>query len=472
MMYQQKFRSRNREGGGVASKSRSCFSCSSRRAKLLCCLAVFFLFTIAWLSTKRADAPTALDEIDPFQRDTDSVQQLQEKLTNRDTELEESRARNARLQQQLDDLASQPLKRDDVDVVSPNDLVAALGSPVTNAITSSPPIIAVLVLCHDRPDYLQRTLDVIFKYKPNDNFPVIVSQDGTHQGTWDLLQSEKYSDKVFSMQHANRVKPKALSSWEREAYYYIAQHYGWALTRVFDLLGYDGVIILEEDLEIAPDFFEYMLTGWRLLEEDPSLYAVSAWNDLGEKGMVNDPTLLRRSNFFPGLGWLMTRSLWKDLGPKWPSFTGYWDDWMREPAQRKGRDCIHPEISRTFTFGAVGASGGQFYTQHLSRIQLNTKFVPWRSMNLDYLKQDSWSAYISSLLNECVEISSPQAAKSHSNQKLCLYYTDLRKFTAYASNFGIQSDEKAGVPRTAFDGVVHFRQDNNVIVLAPTSKKV
>lgn len=30
----------------------------------------------------------------------------------------------------------------------------------------------------------------------------------------------------------------------------------------------------------------------------------------------------------------------------------FWDDWMRLPEQRKGRDCIYPEISRTFTFGA------------------------------------------------------------------------------------------------------------------------
>lgn len=34
----------------------------------------------------------------------------------------------------------------------------------------------------------------------------------------------------------------------------------------------------------------------------------------------------------------------------------YWDDWMREPAQRKNRACIRPEISRTSTFGKEGVS--------------------------------------------------------------------------------------------------------------------
>lgn len=37
----------------------------------------------------------------------------------------------------------------------------------------------------------------------------------------------------------------------------------------------------------------------------------------------------------------------------WNSF---WDDWMREPEQRKNRSCIHPEISRSKTFGRTGVS--------------------------------------------------------------------------------------------------------------------
>lgn len=44
---------------------------------------------------------------------------------------------------------------------------------------------------------------------------------------------------------------------------------------------------------------------------------------------------LYRSDFFPGLGWMMTKQLWNELGPKWPE--KYWDDWMREPEQRNGR---------------------------------------------------------------------------------------------------------------------------------------
>ncbi len=39
-----------------------------------------------------------------------------------------------------------------------------------------------------------------------------------------------------------------------------------------------------------------------------SLVAASAWNDNGVKGLVKDSKALYRSDFFPGLGWMMPRS--------------------------------------------------------------------------------------------------------------------------------------------------------------------
>eukprot|EP00951_Prasinocladus_malaysianus_P022247 scaffold185897_cov40-Prasinocladus_malaysianus.AAC.1 len=58
---------------------------------------------------------------------------------------------------------------------------------------------------------------------------------------------------------------------------------------------------------------------------------------------------LYRSDFFPGLGWMLTKDLWEELRPKWPR--AYWDDWMRQSEHRKGRQSIRPEVCRTFNFG-------------------------------------------------------------------------------------------------------------------------
>ena len=83
------------------------------------------------------------------------------------------------------------------------------------------------------------------------------------------------------------------------------------------------------------------------LDADPTVIAISAFNDNGFRGMVSDATAVVRSDYFPGLGWMLNRDAWSEWGPKWPG--GYWDDWLREPPQRKGRVTIRPEISRSAT---------------------------------------------------------------------------------------------------------------------------
>ena len=60
------------------------------------------------------------------------------------------------------------------------------------------------------------------------------------------------------------------------------------------------MIIVEDDLEISPDFFEYFTATLPLLKADPSLWCVSAWNDNGKAGLIdqNAPELLYRSSSF------------------------------------------------------------------------------------------------------------------------------------------------------------------------------
>ena len=43
-----------------------------------------------------------------------------------------------------------------------------------------------------------------------------------------------------------------------------------------------------DDLEISPDFFEYFAATFRILSVDQSLWCVSAWNDNGKEGMIQN----------------------------------------------------------------------------------------------------------------------------------------------------------------------------------------
>ena len=75
-----------------------------------------------------------------------------------------------------------------------------------------------------------------------------------------------------------------------------------------------------DDLDVAADFYEYFSNTYELLLKDTSLWCVSAWNDNGKANLVDmkHGELLYRSDFFPGLGWMITKKVWDELEPKWP----------------------------------------------------------------------------------------------------------------------------------------------------------
>ena len=119
---------------------------------------------------------------------------------------------------------------------------------------------------------------------------------------------------------------------------------------------------------------------------------LNSWQTNGPTKQTDRPTN-RRTWVFSGKLQLPIISnslldLWKEIGPKWPR--SYWDDWMRDPAQRQERACIRPEISRTKTFGKIGVSNGLFFDKHLKYIVLNTKFVPFTVMDLSYLEKGNY----------------------------------------------------------------------------------
>lgn len=67
-----------------------------------------------------------------------------------------------------------------------------------------------------------------------------------------------------------------------------------------------------------------------------------------------DQVLLDRLNVFRGLLKLHSSAL-----QLWD-----WDMWMRMPEQRKGRECIIPDVSRSYHFGIIGLNmNGYFHVR-------------------------------------------------------------------------------------------------------------
>ena len=372
------------------------------------------------------------------------------------------------------------------------------------------PIAAVLVMACNRPTYLRRMLTSLLAVHGGDpRFPTVtVSQDGTHVPTADVANEFVGSHgSLFRLwQHPQVGTPKLLKRSDNPAYYRIAAHYKWALDRLFKEEQQQRVIILEDDmvvrvcvalrahcahvcvlpfaltplsptthpsLQLAPDFFEYFAAMAPVLDADPGgLWCASSWNDHGQSKFVGDAAAVYRSDFFPGLGWMLTASTWASLTAAWP--VAFWDDWMRMNTTRRGRQCLRPEVCRTYNIGRLGASKGQFYNQFLAPVALNTEFVHWTAQNLSFLAHGGrYSELLAALVAAATPVESApaalSAAASESARDLVFAYGTPGQYTAFATGLGLMKDLKDGQPRGSYQGVVTIRLHGSTrLFIAPT----
>ncbi|KAM9434146.1 alpha-1,3-mannosyl-glycoprotein 2-beta-N-acetylglucosaminyltransferase b isoform 2-T2 [Clarias gariepinus] len=338
-------------------------------------------------------------------------------------------------------------------------------------VTASSPqtVIPILVIACDRVT-VKRSLDKLIQYRPSvELYPIIVSQDCGHADTARVIDS--YGSQVTHISQPDlSTIPVRPDHRKFQGYYKIARHYRWALNQVFNVFRYSTVVIVEDDLEVAPDFFEYFRALHPILLSDPTLWCISAWNDNGRDGLV-DPgkaDLLYRTDFFPGLGWMLLKEVWAELEPKWPK--AFWDDWMRQPEQRKERSCIRPEISRTMTFGRKGVSLGQFFDQYLRYIKLNTEFVPFTKQDLSYLVREHYDENFNKEVYSAPLVRAEELQQGGSLQgsgPFRVQYSSRDSFKVSARNLGVMDDLKSGVPRAGYRGVVSFLSRGRRIYLAP-----
>ncbi|KAK7880105.1 hypothetical protein WMY93_033224 [Mugilogobius chulae] len=269
------------------------------------------------------------------------------------------------------------------------------------------PVIPILVMACNRVT-VRRCIDKLLQHQPSDKLhPIIVSQDCGHQDTAAVIQS---------VPRLLRVLPGAVPS---------------------AAVGPEPVVRVR-------------------------------WNDNGRDGFV-DPSaasLLYRTDFFPGLGWMLLKEEWHELEPKWPA--AFWDDWMRQPEQRRNRGCIRPEISRTITFGRQGVSLGQFYDKYLKFIKLNSEFVPFTKLDLSYLNEETYRVHFEKEVYSAPLVSYEdvkQGKLAGPGPFRLQYYKD--GFKILAKNLGVMEDLKSGVPRASYRGVVSFMSRGKRIYLAP-----
>lgn len=250
--------------------------------------------------------------------------------------------------------------------------------------------VPVAVIAGNRPNYLYRMLRSLLSAHGVNPQMITVFIDGYYEEPMDVVE-------LFGLKGVQHT-PISIKNAR------VSQHYKASLTASFNLHPEANyAIVLEEDLDVSIDFFSFLSQTIHLLDEDDSLYCISAWNDQGYEHTAEDPSLLYRVESMPGLGWVLKKSLYKDeLEPKWPTPEKLWDwdMWMRMPEQRKGRECIIPDVSRSYHFGIIGLNmNGYFHEVYFKKHKFNT--VPNVQLkNVDSLKKDAYEVEIQRLLKE------------------------------------------------------------------------
>lgn len=334
--------------------------------------------------------------------------------------------------------------------------------PVSELKESTDEPMVIVVFAAKRPAAIRNHLEQLLKYRPSaEKFPVVVSQDGIHEETTSVIK-EFVNDtgKVSFIHHKDRTGIGSPAQKTARSYFFIAQHYKWALDNVFFGMNYSYAIITEDDLDIAEDFFSYFLATRKLLALDPTIWCISAWNDNGANELTdrNRVEQLYRTDFFPGLGWMLTADLWKELSPNWPE--AYWDDWLRRQDVRKNRACVRPEVSRTAHNNKVagkGSSGG-LYKKYLASIHLPESPIDFSLIDLSYLIKSNYDRTLKKRLNDAKLITLDDVEKKaveKDNAYYVIFHTP-REYRRLAKAMGLMMDIRSGMPRTAYYGIVTF----------------
>ncbi|PVD23743.1 hypothetical protein C0Q70_17016 [Pomacea canaliculata] len=205
--------------------------------------------------------------------------------------------------------------------------------------------VPVAVIASDRPHYLYRMLRTLLSAPGADPKMVTVFIDGYFEEPLAVTQ-------LFGLRGIQHT-PLGVKNAR------ISQHYKASLTATFSLYPEsEFAIIVEEDLDASPDFFNYFSQTRHLLETDESLYCVSAWND----------------------------QLWD------------WDMWMRTGYIRKERECIIPDVSRTFHFGSKGLNMNPYFQDLYFKKHSIVTHAGIKLKDLDKMKKEPYEDLVKQLL--------------------------------------------------------------------------
>ncbi|XP_070557741.1 protein O-linked-mannose beta-1,2-N-acetylglucosaminyltransferase 1-like [Ptychodera flava] len=312
---------------------------------------------------------------------------------------------------------------------------------------------------------LRRTFDSLLKVPGLNPQMVMVGNDGDFAEPISLTQlygfrSEKLQVTTKYQYHMHKAIAAAFVRFPRNQY----------------------VIVLEEQLEVSPDFLNYFAQTLPLMDKDDSIISISAWNSNGYLTTSGDTGALYRTENFPGLGWVLRRSVWNEMLRQLGQCCDarVWHEWLTGES-RKGREMIVPDVSRLTWFSKDTLSPDQDFIDVYFANRRSVSDSKLKLRDVGHLVKDEYEKEISLLVEDSVTLDSSytesclqgetnQVAKLDSEGEVyAIFYeekdaNDQHLLKRLCKCFGLFSMENYGV-KGMHKGMLRFHYQGNQVML-------
>jgi len=173
----------------------------------------------------------------------------------------------------------------------------------------------ILITAFNRPDRLRRLVDSLAPISPS---ILRISIDGP-RGERDVEGVAATKAVAHSIPWKCDLRVLA-----REENVGIAQAIPEAVTWV--LAEFDRVFVIEDDVTIGPQAYEFVARGLDLWSDDPRIYSISAYNMVPPEHLTNPHAPARLSRVMSSYAWATWRDRWEAFDPEM--------SWFREQSVR------------------------------------------------------------------------------------------------------------------------------------------
>lgn len=132
--------------------------------------------------------------------------------------------------------------------------------------------------------------------------------------------------------------------------FYTSQHIYFLLKLVFDTLKFNSVIVIESDVIVSTDFYQFFN---RFSHEEYPFFTINGYNNSSKEISESDLLDVDKTEFNPW-GWGMNKHIWEKYVRREFTYTNNWDYRMEEIRKNHNLISITPKLARTKHIGYEG----------------------------------------------------------------------------------------------------------------------